>query len=101
MSSLMESVCICCYIYQVLTTLGTFSANIVDKTVNKMKVTVMIQKCNLGELNEKPLVSLFSQGRCSHNYYINPYHAEFLKWNNPPYIIGTFYYHFKDIKMRT
>ena len=25
---------------------------------------------------------------------LNPYHAEFLKWNNPPYILGTFHYHF-------
>ena len=24
----------------------------------------------------------------------NPYHAEFLKWNNPPSIFGTFHYHF-------
>ena len=22
------------------------------------------------------------------------YHAEFLKWNNPPYIFGTLHYHF-------
>ena len=25
---------------------------------------------------------------------INPYHAEFLKWNNPPTINGTFHCHF-------
>ena len=25
---------------------------------------------------------------------VNPYHAEFLKWNNPPYIFGIFHYHF-------
>ena len=25
----------------------------------------------------------------------NPYHAEFLKWNNPPSIYGTFHYQFK------
>ena len=25
---------------------------------------------------------------------INPYHDGFLKWNNPPYIFGTFHYHF-------
>ena len=25
---------------------------------------------------------------------INPYHVKFLKWNNPSYIYGTFYYHF-------
>ena len=25
----------------------------------------------------------------------NPYHAEFLKWNNPPPIFGTVHYHFK------
>ena len=27
--------------------------------------------------------------------FINPYHAEFLKWNNPPSIFGTVHYHFK------
>ena len=26
--------------------------------------------------------------------FINPYHAEFIKWNNPPSIYGTFHYHF-------
>ena len=26
---------------------------------------------------------------------INPYHAEFFKWNNPPSIYGTFHFHFK------
>ena len=31
----------------------------------------------------------------------NPYHGEFLKWNNPPYIFGTVHYHFRDIKTRT
>ena len=31
---------------------------------------------------------------------VNPYHAGFLKWNNPPYILVTFHYHFSDIKMR-
>ena len=25
----------------------------------------------------------------------NPYHAEFLKWNNPPSIFGTVHYHFQ------
>ena len=25
---------------------------------------------------------------------VNPYSAKFLKWNNPPYIFGTFYCHF-------
>ena len=25
---------------------------------------------------------------------VNPYHAEFLKWNNPPSIYETFHYHF-------
>ena len=25
---------------------------------------------------------------------VNPYHDEFLKWNNQPYIFGTFHYHF-------
>ena len=25
---------------------------------------------------------------------LNPYHAEFLKWNNPLSIYGTFHYHF-------
>ena len=25
---------------------------------------------------------------------INPYHAEFRKWNNPFYIFGTVHYHF-------
>ena len=33
-------------------------------------------------------------------YYLNPYHAEFLKWNNPPSILGTAHYHFRDIKMK-
>ena len=28
------------------------------------------------------------------NLIVNPYHAEFLKWNNPASICGTFYYHF-------
>ena len=31
-----------------------------------------------------------------HHFYfllINPYHAEFLKRNNPPYLFGTFHYH--------
>ena len=28
------------------------------------------------------------------NGVINTYHAEFLKWNNPPFIYGTFHYHF-------
>ena len=32
---------------------------------------------------------------------VNPYHAEFLKWNNPPYIFVTVHYHFRDIKMKT
>ena len=32
---------------------------------------------------------------------INPYHAEFLKWNNPLSIYGTFHYHFRDVKMKT
>ena len=32
---------------------------------------------------------------------INPYHAEFLKWNNPPSIFGTVHYHFRDIEMKT
>ena len=32
---------------------------------------------------------------------LNPYHAEFLKWNNPPSIFGTVHYHFRDIKMKT
>ena len=27
--------------------------------------------------------------------HFNPYHAEFLKWNSPPSIFGTVYYHFK------
>ena len=27
--------------------------------------------------------------------YINPYHVEFLKWNNPLYIFGSVHYHFK------
>ena len=31
----------------------------------------------------------------------NPYHAEFLKWNNPSYMCGTVHYHFRDIKMKT
>ena len=31
----------------------------------------------------------------------NPYHAEFLKWNDPPSIFGTIHYHFRDIKMKT
>ena len=26
--------------------------------------------------------------------YLNPYHTEFLIWNNPPSINGTFHYHF-------
>ena len=26
---------------------------------------------------------------------INPFHAEFLKWNNPPSIYDTVHYHFK------
>ena len=33
--------------------------------------------------------------------FVDPYHAEFIKWNNPPYNFGTVHYHFKDIKMRT
>ena len=33
--------------------------------------------------------------------FINPYHAEFLKWNNPTSIFGTLHYHFRDIKMKT
>ena len=31
----------------------------------------------------------------------NPYYAEYFKWNIPPYIFGTVYYHFMDIEMRT
>ena len=27
------------------------------------------------------------------NPTFNPYHVEFLKWNNPPNIFGTFHYH--------
>ena len=26
----------------------------------------------------------------------NPYHAKFLKWNNPPSIFGTLHYHYRD-----
>ena len=26
--------------------------------------------------------------------HVNPYHAEFLEWNNQPYIFGTFRFHF-------
>ena len=26
---------------------------------------------------------------------VNPYHAKFFKWNNPPYNFGTFHYHFQ------
>ena len=33
--------------------------------------------------------------------FLNPYHAEFLKWNNVPYTFGTVHYHFRDIKIRT
>ena len=29
-----------------------------------------------------------------HPCILNPYHAELLKWNNPPYIFGTIHYHF-------
>ena len=38
---------------------------------------------------------------CSYNMYLlrysplNPYHAEFFKWNNPSYIFNTVHYHFK------
>ena len=32
---------------------------------------------------------------------VNPYHAEFLKWNSPSYIFGTFHNQFRDIKMKT
>ena len=28
-------------------------------------------------------------------YHLNPYHAEYLKWNNPSYIFGTVHYHFQ------
>ena len=28
-------------------------------------------------------------------FLINPYHVKFLKWNNPSYIYGTFWYNFK------
>ena len=31
----------------------------------------------------------------------NPYHAKFLKCNNPPYIFSTFHYYFRDIKIKT
>ena len=31
---------------------------------------------------------------------INPYHAEFLKWNNPPDILETVHHHFWDIMMK-
>ena len=29
---------------------------------------------------------------------LNPYHAEFLKWNNPSYIFGTVHYLFKGYR---
>ena len=32
---------------------------------------------------------------------LNPYHAKFLKWNNPPSILGTVHNHFRDINMKT
>ena len=32
---------------------------------------------------------------------INPDHAEFLKWNNPPSIFKTVHYHLRDIKVKT
>ena len=28
-------------------------------------------------------------------HWVNPYHAEFHKWKNPPSIFGTFHYHFQ------
>ena len=34
------------------------------------------------------------QGK-QYNDDFNPFHTEFLKWNNPPSIIGTVHYHFK------
>ena len=39
----------------------------------------------------------------SHSFYynVNPYLAELLIWNNPPYFLGTVHYHFRDIKMKT
>ena len=40
-------------------------------------------------------VSRENTGRFSTNSIIfNPYHAEFLKWNNPSSIFGTTHYHF-------
>ena len=33
--------------------------------------------------------------------YINPYHAEFLKWNNSSYILALSIIIFRDIKMKT
>ena len=33
-------------------------------------------------------------------FSINPYHVEFLKWNNPSPIFGTIYYHFRNIKTK-
>ena len=34
-------------------------------------------------------------------YLVNPYHAEFLKWNNPPSILALSIIIFWDIKMKT
>ena len=33
--------------------------------------------------------------------HFNPYHAEFLKWNNPSYISGQPIIIFRNIKMKT
>ena len=55
-------------------------------------------------LNVGPFVLMKGTGDAivfSDHLWLNPYHAEFLKCNNPYSIFGTFHYHFRDIKMKT
>ena len=46
------------------------------------------KKLTMEQISEK-----ITAGNRSFVYTANPYHAEFLKWNNPSSIFGTFHYH--------
>ena len=49
-------------------------------------IQTSVQSCYISnKLSNHPTIQL-----------LNPYHAEFLEWNNAPYIFGTVHYHFKE-----
>ena len=61
----------------------------------------LLFKVRIIKLNDKYLYTIDTIYVYKVNLPINTYHAEFLKWNNPPSIYGPFQYHFRDIKTKT